>query len=75
MHDAIAEHWAIGSYHLSDGHSRGDLDRRNTSLFEFRRDRSAAARTGPSRRSEDDRVDAEPFGLLGHFPSHPAGIR
>ena len=73
--DTVAQHQAICPNHFCDRQSRRDLHRRDTCLFEFRRNRSAAARAGSSRRREDDRVDAQVLGFLCHLATHPAGIR
>ena len=49
MNDAVAKHDSVGADHLSDGNRRSDLNGRNPRLLQFGRDRSAAARAGPSR--------------------------
>ena len=75
VNDAVAEHGAIGADHLGDGQRGGDLHRRYASFFQFRGDRSAAASAGASRGGEDNRVDAQPFRLLGHLAPHAPGVR
>lgn len=75
MHDAVTQHQAIGSNHLCNRQSRGDLHCRNTGFFQFSRDRSAAACAGASRGRENDRLNTQAFGFLGHFAPHPASIR
>ena len=75
MYDASAQDDAIGSDHLGDWQGRGNLHHRDARFFEFRRDRSAAARAGPSRRREDDRIDAVLLDLLGHLPAQTARVR
>jgi hypothetical protein len=49
VNNAVTEHQAIGSNHFRHGQSRRDLHRGNSGLFEFRRDRSAAASARSSR--------------------------
>ena len=51
MDDTIAEHQPVGANHFRHRQRRGDLHRRDASLFQFRCDRSAAASAGPSSRS------------------------
>lgn len=75
VNNAVAEHQAIGADHFCNRQSGSDLHRRDAGFFQFRGDRSAAARAGSSRRSENDRVDPQAFGLLSHFTAHAAGIR
>ncbi len=74
MNNAVAKHQAIGADHLSNGQCRGHLHRWDTRLFEFRRNRSATASAGTSRGRENDRVNAQALGLLGHLPPHPPRI-
>jgi hypothetical protein len=75
MNDAVAEHGTIGADHLGDRQCGGDLHRRYPCFFQFSGDRSTAASAGASRRREDDRVDAEPFSLLGHLAAHAPRVR
>src|SRR5262245_18488329 len=48
VHNAVAQHDAIGSDHFSDGNGRSNLNCRNTCLFQFGGNRISAARAGPS---------------------------
>ena len=73
--NAVAEHRPVGADHLGDGQRRSDLHGWDAGFFQFGGDRSAAASAGSSRRRENDRVDAETLGLLGHFASHAPGVR
>lgn len=75
MDDAGSQNYPVGSHHFSNRQSRGDLHDRDACFLELRRDRSAAASAGSSRRSQDDRVDAIPFDFLCHFPAEAARIR
>jgi len=73
--DAVTEHSAIGADHFGDRQSRGDLHGGDAGFFQFGCDRSAAASAGASRRGKYDRVDAQPFGFLGHLAPHAPRIR
>ena len=75
LHNAVAEHDPIGPDHFRDGQRRSDLHRRDAGLFQFGRDRSAAARAGSSRGGENDSVDAQTFGFRRHLAPHTAGVR
>jgi hypothetical protein len=75
MHDASAQNDTVGSNHLGDRQGGGNLHHRDACFFEFRRDRSAAARAGPSRRRKDDRIDAVLLDLLGHLPAQTPRVR
>ncbi len=50
VHDAVAEHYAVGTDHFCYRQCRSDLHRRDAGLFQFRRNRSAAASAGASSR-------------------------
>jgi hypothetical protein len=58
VNNTIAEHNAIGADHLGNRHSGRDLHRRDSCLFQFRCNRSTAARAGSSSRGEYDRIDS-----------------
>ena len=75
LNNPVAEYDPIGSDHFGDRQCRGDLHRRNTGFFQFCCDRSAAARTGTSRGSENDGIDAQQFGLRGHLVAHAPSVR
>ena len=75
MDNAIAKHRPVGADHLRDRQRRGDLYGWDAGFFKFGGNRSAAASAGPSRRRENDRVDAEEFGLFGHLASHTPSVR
>jgi hypothetical protein len=51
MDDTIAEDQPIGAHHFRHRQRRGNLHCGDAGFFELRRDRSAAASAGPSRRS------------------------
>jgi hypothetical protein len=74
VNDTVPEHQPIGSDHLRNRQRRRDLHGRNARLFQFSRDRSAAARARSSRRCEDYGIDSETFDPLGHFPTHATRI-
>jgi hypothetical protein len=74
MNDAIAQDDAVGSYHFSDGQSRGDLNYRDAGFFQFGRDRSAAARARPSSRRQDYGIDAFLLYFFNHLPPQPPRI-
>jgi hypothetical protein len=74
VHNAVTEDQAIGSNHFRHGQSRGNLHCGNTRLFEFCRNRSAAASARASRGREDDRVYAKTLGPLRHLPAHAPGV-
>ena len=74
MNDAVPEHDSVGTDHLCDGQRRGDLHRRDTGFFQFGRDRSAAARAGPSRGSQNNTVNPERLGLFRHFTADTARV-
>jgi len=74
VNNAVAKHQPIGANHLSDGQCRGHLHRWDACLFQFRRNRSAAASAGTSRGGEYDGIDAQTLGLLCHLPPHPPRI-
>lgn len=75
VNNSISEHGTVGADHLGDRQRRGNLNGWNTGLFKFRGDRSAAACAGSSSRGENDRIDTETFGFVGHLASHPPGVR
>lgn len=75
MDDPIAEYQPIGTDHFCHRQGRGDLHRGDAGFFQLRGDRSAAARAGPSRGSENDRVDTQLFGLSRDLASHTPGVR
>ena len=75
MHDAVTEHGSVGPDHLGDGQGGGDLHGGDAGFFQLGGNRSAAASAGSSRGRKNDRVDAQPFGFLGHLASHAPRIR
>jgi hypothetical protein len=75
VNNAVPKHQAIGSDHFRDRQRRSYLHRGDAGFFQFRGDRSAAARAGSSRRSENDRVDPQTPGFLGHLTAHAARVR
>jgi hypothetical protein len=75
MHDASAQNHTVGSDHLSDGQGGGNLNDRDACFFEFRRDRSAAARARASGGCEDDCVDAVSFDFFRHLPAEATCVR
>lgn len=74
VNDTVTKHQAIGTDHFRHRQSRRDLHRGNSRLFEFRRNRSAAASARPSRGRENNRVYAETLGPFGHLPAHTPGV-
>ena len=75
MHDAVTQNGAVRAHHFRDRQGCCDLNRRDAGLLQFRRDRSAAARAGASRRSEYDGIDSQLFHPFGHLPAHPSRVR
>ena len=74
VHDAVTKHDSVSADHLSDGNGRSNLNCRDTRLLQFRCDRSAAARAGPSSRGENDGIDPQLLCPLGHLAPHPTSI-
>jgi hypothetical protein len=75
MDDAGAQDDAVGADHLGDWLRGGNLHHRDAGFFQFGRDRSAAASAGASRRGENDRIDAVPFGLFRYLSAEAACVR
>ena len=74
MNNAVTEHQPIRADHLGDGQRRSNLHGGDTRLFQLGCDRSAAASAGSSRRGENDRIDAVPFGLFRYFSAEAACV-
>ena len=74
VNDAVPSYSAVGADHLGNGQSRGDLNRRDAGLFEFRCDRSAAACARPSGGRKDNGVDAQLFNSFRHLAAHAPSV-
>ncbi len=74
VHDARAQDDAVGTDHFGDRLRGGNLYHRDAGFFQFGRDRSAAASAGSSRRGENDRIDAVPFGLFRYLSAEAACV-
>jgi hypothetical protein len=74
VNDAVPSYSAVGAYHLCNRESGRDLNCRDTGLFEFGCDRSAAARARPSGGCKDNSVDAQLFDSFRHLAAHAPGI-
>ena len=72
--DATPLYHTIGAHHLRHRLYGGHLHDGNTGLFQFGRDRSAAASRGASGGGEDHRIDAILLQLGGDLPPQAPAV-
>ena len=70
MNDTVSSNDAVRAHHLRDGKSRRNLNGWDAGLFEFSRDRSAAARAGASRGRKDNCINPQLFDSFSHLAAH-----
>ena len=74
MHDSITHYHAVRSNHLGNRQGGSNLHHGDAGLLQLRCDRSAAASARPSRRSQNDGVDAIPLRFLRHLTAQAPRI-
>ena len=74
VHNTAPLYNAVRAEHFRYRQDRGDLHDWNASLFEFGRDRSTGASTGPSRGGQNHSLHAVGLELLSNLPPQTAAI-